>query len=517
MIVLRNYQAWHKHHILKALKDGYRSVLAVAPTGSGKRLSMVDLCLLAVEHGRRVLAVTNRRLLVTQLAKECEAHGVHYGTIMADFMEGDPAGPVQIASLQTLEKWYFYEKFTKEATGRGLPDANLILVDEAHQEAHGRYATLRSFYPDAKTVGFTATPLGPDGRSLTPSAYEILVEGPKNSELIAQNHLLPTVVHAPSEPNIEGVRIVKGQEYNQNQLGRAVQECTVFADVFEHWQRLAADRTTVCFVPGIPFGRDLVRQFNFLLGDGTAHLIEAKTKPAERLDILGKVESGESKIVVSVDIVKEGWDCPVVSCVVDLQPNSQLRSYWQKVGRSKRPYGSQQNALYLDFAGNYWKFPHPDEDPIWPEGDETSQEAIERSRKSSESNQPVMCPKCSHVRTAGPTCPNCGYVSTECIRRIRMGKGKLKEIPAFAKAKREISDNERLFTKWQGKLFGALQKGWTYGQCAKMFNTDTGQYPQEGWVGVFEQGSLGWKQRVSDEFDKQKLAIRCGEIKRKFR
>jgi DNA repair protein RadD len=516
-IVLRNYQAWHRHHILQAMKS-HKSVLAVGPTGSGKRLQIVDLCLLAAEHGRRVLVATNRRLLVTQMAAECEKHGVHYGVIMSDHFEGDPAGPIQIASLQTMESWYFYERWTNEATGRGLPPASLIVIDEAHQEAHGRYLRLRDFYPDAKTLGFTATPVGSSGRALCPSAYDVLVEGPKNSELIAQGHLLPTVVYAPSEPNIEGVRIVNGQEYNQNQLGRAVQECTVFADVYEHWLNLASDRATVCFVPGIPFGRDLVRQFNFLLGAGSVHLIEAKTKHTEREDILQKTAAGEAKIVVSCDVLREGFDLPVLSCGIDLQPNSQLRSYWQKLGRIKRPHGDQREALWLDFAGNYWRFPHPDEDPEWPVGEETTQEVIASSRKAGKTAQPIMCPGCGRVRERGPTCPACGHTAGELIRRIRMGNGKLEEIPAIAKAKVEKSEAQKLFSKWQSKLFGALAAGWTYGQCAVMFQKETGQRPPLGWPGTFpETDKFYLGKRPAEDHDRRSLSIACYETKRNLK
>ena len=36
--------------------------------------------------------------------------------------------------------------------------------------------------------------------------------------------------------------------------------------------------------------------------------------------------------------------------------------------------------MWLDFAGNFWKFPHPDEDPEWPSGEETTQELIKKKK-----------------------------------------------------------------------------------------------------------------------------------------
>lgn len=521
MLQLRSYQAWFRHDILQALKT-CRSVLAVSPTGSGKRYSMVDLCLLATSHGRRVLVATNRRLLVSQMAEECQKHGVHYGVIMADHYEGDAGGPVQIASIQTLQSWYLRPGLGAKH-GQGLPEYELLLIDEAHSQPDS-YQELRSLRPGSKTIGFTATPVGAEGRSLIPRYFDKMVLGPLNSSLVqlwrdtsGREGLLPTVVYAPSEPNIQGVRIANKQEYNQNQLGRAVQECTVFADVFEHWQRLAADRATVCFVPGIPFGRDLERQFNFILGAGSAHLIEAKTKPNDRLRAFEAVEEGRSRILVSCDVLREGWDCPVVSCAIDLQPNSQLRSYWQKVGRIKRPYEDQRDAIYLDFAGNYWRFPHPNEDPIWPTGEETTQEAIERSRKSSTSSKQCMCPRCGRVtdgRQRPEACAGCGLpLDAKPIRRIRMGPGQLQEVPAFAKAKKEKSEAEKLFIKWQSQLFAALHARWTYGQCARLFEKRTGKQPEYGWPGTYSKDHPGWGRRPADEHDKRSLYMACSQTR----
>jgi DNA repair protein RadD len=505
-IALRDYQVRAVHAVFAKWREGHKSVVLVAPTGMGKRIIALWLMEYAAEAGRRVLFVGNRRLLVTQAQNDAHKYGLDHGVIMADAEAGNAASTNQLASIQSLESWYFYESFSSIPTGRGLPPAELLIVDEGHQDLE-RYRQLLAFYPDAKVLILTATPVGAEGRALVPQPYQVLVEPVKNSELIQRfldtggpEGLLPTRVFAPSEPNIEGVKIVKGQEYNQAQLGRRVHECTVFADVFGEWHRHAHDRATVVFVPGIPFGRDLVRQFNFLLGDGAAHLIEAKTKNYEREEIFDRIKCGGARLLVSCDVLREGFDLPVLSCGIDLQPNSQLRSYWQKLGRIKRPYQDQSQALWLDFAGNYWRFLHPNQDPTWPEGEETTQEALAKSRKDKGEPAPIMCPKCMFVRERGPTCPNCGHVAGELIRRIRMGDGRLEEIPVREKVHKEKSEDDKLLAKWHGKLYGAVHKGWTYKQASLMFHRETGQWPREGWPFVFGKDSVYWTDKPIDKF-----------------
>lgn len=514
MIQLRPYQQNAKDWLYAALRQ-HQSVVWVMPTGAGKRVCAVDVCLDGAQRDRSILIVTNRRLLVDQMARECQQHGVRFGVIMANYDRGDQGGPVQIASLQTLQSWFLKPRgITKEANHAGLPEANLIVIDEGHQNGEA-YRTLLDLYPDAKAAVLTATPVGAQGRSLVPGTYGALVEGCKNTELIAQGYLLPTVVSAPSEPNIEGVKIVNKQEYSQGQLSRAVKECTVFADVFGEWEPYS-DRKTICFVPGVAYGRDLEKQFNFLLGPGKANLIYAKTPQKERDRILAETAGGQAQILISVDVLREGFDLPELACGIDLQPNRQLRSYWQKIGRIKRPFAGQTEARWLDFAGNYWRFPHPDEDPVWPTGDETTQEVIERLREEGKGVQPISCPACQEVYSPlgrPPTCPHCGHViDGEPTRRIRMGHGKLKEVPAYEKKKAAKSDEQRLLSKWQSALIRGIRSGLTFGQCAIIFRRETGEYPKQTWPGTFDTGSLAWKRRVNQDLNMRQLYVRCREL-----
>lgn len=513
MISLRNYQEDCLRAVLAALRE-HRSVCLVCPTGSGKRRMAMWLMQYAAQNHRRALFLGNRRLLINQAATEAEEHGLEYGTIMADLMQGDPGARNQIASIHTLESWYLRETWKKEA-GVGLPPADLLLIDEGHQ-CLDKYAKLRTFYPEAKLVSFTATPLGPDGRAIAPSPYEVLIEPVFNSQLIRDGWLLPTTVYAPSEPHLTGVKITKG-EYVQSQLGRAVQTCTLSADVFREWERVGGrEMATVVFVPGVAYGRDLERQFNYYLGGNKAHVIEAKTKPAERERILRGIADRGDGVLISVDVLREGFDLPLLQCAVDLQPNQQLRSYWQKLGRIKRPHGSQNKAVCLDFAGNYWRFPHPNEDPEWPQGEETSQERIQKQREAGKEAQPIMCPQCSLVRNRGDTCPGCGFKNPQAIRRVRMGNGELREMPAVT-TRRELGQEERLFNKWQGRLYAAIYCGHTFKQAAFFFHKETGQYPQEGWLGVHPQGDVKWTLPVADYYDRRNLTIACSRYKEQLR
>lgn len=515
MIQLRDNQIRSVGAVHNKRRQGYRKICMVAPTGMGKRICATWWCGKAAEQDRRALFTTNRRLLVKQMFDETERQGMHYGVIMAQTHSVDSQAPIQIASLQTLRSRYFADS-NGVATPERMPGADLLLIDECHQDVDA-YQQLFDYYPEAFIVGLTATPVDKQGKSLAPNVYDVIVEEVSNTELIRDGFLLPTKVYAPSEPNIEGVKIVKKEEYSQKALGRAVKECTVFADVFNEWAP-HADRKTVCFCPGVAYARDLVNQFNNRLGKDSAFLICAETKPEDREEIFDSVRNGAGRVLVSVDVLREGFDLPEISCGIDLQPNSQLRTYWQKVGRVKRSFAGQDNAVWLDFAGNYWRFPHPDEDPDWSvTGDETTQQRIEKNRKEEKEKQPIMCPKCGAVRKFGNKCPECGFEAGEQIRRIRMGNGKLKEISAKAKVKKEKTEAERLLSQWKSQLYGALHTGrMTLHQCAVIYRQKTGHWPQDGWPGVKPEGSAQWKRLVIDVMSKQDLMIQASNAERQM-
>ena len=506
MTSLRPHQIDAAHWLYDALRV-YRQVLLAMPTGAGKRYLAVWLCEQAIKKLRRILFVTNRRLLVEQMFEHAASEGIHHGVIMANSDGWDMTAPIQIASVQTLESRY-YGKGAGATAGEGLPPADLIIIDEGHRDTE-RYVELIGYYPNAKVVLLTATPVGAQGKSLTPP-FDAMIEGAKNTQLIRDGLLLPTKVYAPSEPDIQGVKIVNREEFSQAGLAKRVQEVTVFADVFQEWS-CHADRKTVCFAPGVAFARGLTEQFNHRLGSGAAYLITADTKPDERKAALEAVESGTGKILVSVDILREGWDMPIISCGIDLQPNNQLRTYWQKIGRVKRAHPGQTHAVWIDMAGNYWRHPHPDEDPDWSvKDDETTQERYDQKPRE---KKPSLCPQCGAVRK-GRTCHDCGHeASGPPIRRIRMGNGKLREIRHVEKLKREKTDLERKLDKWKSVLFIGLNSGnLTFDGCRYLYQKKHGEWPDYSLPFVTEPGSTEGKRKVADALDVRRLMQTCGEF-----
>jgi superfamily II DNA or RNA helicase len=492
MLTLRPHQTRIVREINGALHT-HRSCIMTAPCGIGKRYIGVWYCMQIAGRGKRVLVVTDRRILVTQFADECRNSGVDYGLIMGNEPTRRDA-PIQIASVATL----------KRREWKDLPEADWVIIDECHKE-DSAYSTMMALYPTAKFLGLTATPVGAEGKALVPTPWECLIEPVRNSDMIQQGWLLPTHMVTPSEPDVQGVTISSRREYNQQQLGDRVEQCTVFADVFDWWAPWS-DVPTICFAPRVKYARGLAEQFKSR--GYPAEVIEAATSKRDRHECFDRFESGETRVLVSVDVLREGFDAPHAGCGIDLQPNAQLRTYWQKAGRVKRPHHTKDQAVWLDFAGNFWRHLHPDEDPDWQDvtGNCTTADMV-RKKKPSEPGEPKQwsCPNCSYVlapwqRLHGGVCPNCGHQSTKPIRKIRMADGRLKTISAqeSKKIKRsKASEQQKAWDKWR---YIAHHRGKPLSFARAMYRKQTGEWPSNLKCCPESYDSMDWDLKPADVY-----------------
>lgn len=500
-IELRAYQVECVDGVRDLMHAGKRRVILVSPTGSGKRILALWWALRAQAKERDVMIVTNRNLLVEQPSADLSRMKIQHGIIMGGH-EPQLSHRIQLATIQSLESRFL------APGGEELPPVNLLMVDEAHNSVES-YVALLDAYPEAFTVLLTATPVGPQGKTLVQPGYaDSIFEGVRNSQLIKMGFLLPTRVIAPSEPDLAGVRVTKKSEYAESALGKRIKEVTCFGNVFDEWSCFA-DRQTIMFAPGIDYANGLVHPEtgdSFYARGISAAVISSRLKVKERDDILERFRNGEIRVLVSVDMLREGFDVPAASCAVDLQPNNQLRTYWQKVGRIKRPHEGQTEAIYIDMAGNalrhLW---HPDDDPEWPTGDETTAEVTARVFKTK--TKMVRCPKCFEMRRPAPKCPLCGYESQarDTIKVVRMGNGKMREIKAEEIRKTKKTDDERKLDAWRGALYSAMKTGQTLKQAGHICKEKCGQWPQNNWPLVPRFGSADWGQRVEQVISKGDL------------
>jgi superfamily II DNA or RNA helicase len=201
-IELRGYQADLIEKIRASFAAGHRAPLAVAPTGSGKTVIFAAIAAGANRKRRHTLVVEHRRELIRQACAKLAWAGVPHGVIAAGF-DPSPDELMQVCSIQTVVRRL-----------GDLPAFDLIIIDEAHHAVAETYRALIAAQPQARVLGFTATPARLDGRGLGIAhggPFDDLVLGSTTSELIDAGWLASVRCFAPTDsPDLSGVRVVGG-------------------------------------------------------------------------------------------------------------------------------------------------------------------------------------------------------------------------------------------------------------------------------------------------------------------
>jgi len=404
---LRGYQQQAIDDLRNAYRAGSRAPLLCLPTGGGKTIIFSAIAQSAVARGRNVLILVHRRELLHQASRKLTAISVDHGLIAA----GIPTScqPVQVASVQTLVR--------RLLTMTWQP--SLIIIDEAHHAAAGSWDRVLRHWPDAYRLGVTATPCRLDGRGLA-QAFDHLVLGPSVASLINAAYLTGARIYAPPQvADLSGIRKRAG-DYAADQAADAMNRPTVTGDAIAHYQRLAAGQQAIAFCCSIDHANSVCSAF-------TAAGIHAATllgNTPNRDQVVAAFAAGQVQILVTVDVVSEGFDIPAASCAILLRPTQSLGLYLQQIGRVLRPAPGKSQALILDHVGNVTRHGFPDDPRHWSLAD-----GARRGSRGSAAPSVRTCPSCYAAFKPAPVCPVCGHQQPASpARKLRQVDGELQEL-----------------------------------------------------------------------------------------
>jgi DNA repair protein RadD len=143
----------------------------------------------------------------------------------------------------------------------------------------------------------------------------------------------------------------------------------------------------------------------------------------DRDQVVADFAAHRTRVLVTVDVVSEGFDVPAASCAILLRPTQSLGLYLQQVGRVLRPAPGKDAALILDHVGNVNRHGFPDDPRDWSLDD--------RMRRTRGTAAPSVrtCEQCFAAFKPAPICPVCGH---QCMpiksRVIRQIAGELQEL-----------------------------------------------------------------------------------------
>lgn len=407
MTDLRPYQHRAIDDLRNAYRSGARAPLLVAPTGAGKTVILAAITASATARGRRVLILVHRRELIHQASSKLTAAGVEHGIIAAGVQRADAT--VQVASVQTLIR--------RLATIDWEPC--LIIIDEAHHAAAGSWSQIISHWPGALRLGVTATPCRLDGRGLG-DTFDALIEGPSVQMLTSAGYISPARIFAPPiVADLSQLRRRAG-DYAIDQAADAMTRPTVTGDAIKHYRKLGGDQQAIAFCCNVNHAVSVRDSFE-TAGISSALLLGGT---ANRDAVVRAFAAGTIRVLVTVDVVSEGFDIPAASVAILLRPTQSLGLYLQQVGRVLRPAQGKDAAIILDHVGNVTRHGFPDDIRQW-----SLEHGARRASSGPAAPSVRTCPACFAAFRPAPQCPICGAdCAFESRRPMQQVDGELKEL-----------------------------------------------------------------------------------------
>jgi len=417
-----------------------RRVLLVAPTGAGKTRLAEEFVVRFTAQGQRVVFIAHRRELIRQAAERLRRSiGVLDVGLVAPGEELCLHAPVQVATVQTL-------------LARSLrPEADLIILDEAHHYVADDWSQLAASYPHAKVLGLTATPERQDGRPMG-DMFESLVVAAKYSELIRDGHLVPCRVFQPPA------------DFAGDGLAQ---------DPIAAWQRYADGARTFWFCRTVEDAYETAKKLCEL--GIPAACIEAKTEKAERDELLDRFARGGLVVLTNVYALTEGVDVPAARCCLLARSCGHVGPYLQMAGRVLRPHKDKADAILIDLSGATLRHGLPTEDR------EYSLEGNGIRRTS-----PTPLRNCLQCGATFPSydrkCPECGYEAPQEKKHVRIYDLELQAVFAGAATPGDAKQREYRRLRQLGKT-----RGWSLYFVQKEYKKLFGELPIISDASIDEQ------------------------------
>lgn len=389
---LRNYQQELVNEVFAKWRSGLQRIMLQLPTGAGKTVLFSAIAQEFVAKGERVLVLAHREELLTQAQEKLESvTQLPVGIIKAGY-PSNPLFPIQVASVATLIR------------RKTLPEAALVICDEAHHSIADSYLKLFEYYKAAYLLGVTATPARTDGRGFE-DIYQDLILGVSVKDLIEQGYLCKyRLFGAAKLIDTSKIKSTAG-DYNQKDLANLVNTADVLGDIIKAWEKHALNKQTIVFCVNIEHSQAVAQKF---LDSGyLAEHIDGETPSKERHEILQRFRAGETRILTNCGIVSEGFDVPGIEAIQCVRPTQSLILWLQMLGRALRPAPNKEYALIIDHTLNFKAHGLPTSDFQW---------SLKPRPINNNGKALVVCTKCNHVfrplhheQKAGfCDCPNCG-------------------------------------------------------------------------------------------------------------
>ncbi|MHB9838302.1 DEAD/DEAH box helicase [Paraburkholderia terrae] len=334
--------ALHAIHAHWSVSNDVASV--VLPTGTGKTETMLGV--LTSACCERVIVVVPTEALRTQIANKFMTLGLlkaKGSTILSQTAHYPVVGILEhrIESLDVFTTYFetcnvivttshIAGQLPPEFQARTAELCTHLFIDEAHHAEAPTWKRFKAKFGSRRILQFTATPFRDDDQ-------------PIDGKIIYRYPLR----QAQRDGYFRPITFRSVFEFNENKADKAIAKATI--------DELDRDKTGLHVAMARAFDIPRATQVFEIykaIGRYNPILLHSRLKPAERREALGTLMSGQSRLVVCVDMLGEGFDMPELKIAAFHDTRKSLPVTLQLAGRFTRAREDLGNATFIANVAN---------------------------------------------------------------------------------------------------------------------------------------------------------------------
>lgn len=355
--ILRGYQAEAIEAINSKLKQGVNRQLLVLATGLGKTFTAVK----AISPFKKRLWITHTSELLEQsgcaFLKEIypdldvqtmiDTYGglseyisaVKSQGIFSDMSENDIVKNVGIIKAQAFDISADIILASAQTLYRRLDKIpkdhfDAVVCDEAHMFASKTFNEPLIYLQPKLLLGCTATPYRMDGANLGDIFNEIVYQY-NISDGIQDGYLCELdALQIQSRISLDNVRTLGG-EFNAKELKETIDTPQRNKLLVDKYKQYADGKSNLVFCVDVEHAQNVCNEFKergyraeFIVGD-------ISLSP-DRKSIINRFKTGETQILINVQILTVGFDFPELFCITLACPTKSTTKFYQCIGRGTR-------------------------------------------------------------------------------------------------------------------------------------------------------------------------------------
>ena len=387
----------NQRQIVNNLKATTENRLVNAQTSFGKTVTFSFFAKEEIENSisDRVLIVVHREELLQQTVETLNKIEVFPQIINGKTKRIDHSKRIYVAMVGTIEARF--KKYPNYIYG-----INTVITDECH-----RLDFLKVFeiFPEARRIGFTATPVITKKNDSLSNHYTAMIEAPSTAELVKEGSLVPEVAyHLPLKA--EDFMKLKSSSseggFTSASMNSVFNQGLLIQQVFDYYEKYLKNKKTMIFCCSTQHMEETTA---FFVDKGVNARSFGSKSESKRSEVVEWIRNTEDAVLISLDVFTAGFDVKDILGIILFRATTSLSLFLQMVGRGARTTEKVFKDFFtlIDFGNNIENF------GLWSSPRDWESH-FHNNKKAKEGIAPIReCKKCGRINHASATaCDECG-------------------------------------------------------------------------------------------------------------